>query len=42
MSPEAAYVKAVLAYNLPGVDPDEFMRSCVFYESPGQEISYGV
>ena len=42
MSPEAAYVKAVLAYNLPGVDPDEFMQSCVFYESPGQEISYGV
>lgn len=40
MSPEAAYVKAVLAYNLPDADPDVFMRSCVYYEMPGREISY--
>ena len=36
MSPEAAYAKAVLAYNLPGTDPVEFIRGCVFYEMPGQ------
>lgn len=36
VSPEAAYVKAVLAYNLPGKNPDEFMRECVFYEMIGQ------
>lgn len=42
MSPEAAYVKAVLAYNLSGIRSDEFMRSCVFYEIVGQKITYGV
>jgi L-asparaginase/archaeal Glu-tRNAGln amidotransferase subunit D len=39
MSPEAAYVKAVLAYNLPFDEPDEFMRDCVYYEMPGYELS---
>lgn len=38
MSPEAAYVKAVLAYNLPGVEPVSFMRSCVYYEMPGKAL----
>ena len=36
MSPEAAYAKAVLAYNLPAADPDEFMKSCVWYEMIGR------
>ena len=36
MSPEAAYVKAVLAYNLPVKNPDEFMSECVFYEMISQ------
>ena len=40
MSPEAAYVKAVLAYNLPAVDPEEFMRGCVYFEMPAMPVSY--
>ena len=42
MCPEAAYVKAVLAYNLSGLNSEEFMRHCVFYEIVGQKITYGV
>ena len=38
MSPEAAYVKAVLAYHLPVEDPTEFMQSCVYYEMVGQPV----
>lgn len=40
MSPEAAYAKAVLAYNLPDVQPEEFMNRCVYYEIIGTEISF--
>lgn len=40
MSPEAAYVKAVLAYNLPGIHPEEFMRRCVYFEMPGHNIDF--
>ena len=39
MSPEAAYVKAVLACNLPVRNPDGFMCGCVFYEMIGQQNS---
>lgn len=39
MSPEAAYVKAVLAYNLPGVNPSGFMQSCIYFEILGQKIA---
>ena len=37
MSPEAAYVKAVLAYNLPDTDPSAFMRSCLYFEILNRE-----
>ena len=39
MSPEAAYAKAVLAYNLPVSRPDAFMNDCVWYEMPGYPLS---
>ena len=34
MSPEAAYVKAVLAYNLPIGSPEAFMENCIYFEMP--------
>ena len=37
MSPEAAYVKAVLVYNLPDTDPSAFMRSCLYFEILNRE-----
>lgn len=39
MSPETAYVKSVLAYNLPVVHREQFMQSCIYYEILGQDIS---
>ena len=38
MSPEAAYVKAVLAYHLPDTDPRAFMNRCAAYEIVGQPV----
>ncbi len=39
MSPEAAYVKAVLAYNLPSADPEFFIKRCIYYEMVGHELN---
>ena len=40
MSPEAAYVKAVLAYNLPEICPEEFMNRCVYFEMAGHNVDF--
>lgn len=40
MSPEAAYAKAVLAYNLPDTDAEEFMRRCVYFEIVGHDVNF--
>lgn len=39
MSWEAAYTKAVLAYNLPSTDADEFMRRNIYFEQVGKPLS---
>lgn len=40
MSPEAAYAKAVLAYNLPDTNAEAFMRQCVYFEIVGKEVNF--
>lgn len=40
MSPEAAYAKAVLAYNLPDTNAEEFMRRCVYFEMVGHDVNF--
>lgn len=40
MSWEAAYVKAVLAYNLPNVTPDEFMHRNIYFEQIGHDADF--
>ncbi len=39
MSWEAAYTKAVLAYNLPDIDADEFMHHNIYFEQVGKSLS---
>lgn len=38
---EAAYTKAVLAYNLPDINADEFMRSNIYFEKVGAKNHEG-
>lgn len=40
MSPEAAYAKAVLAYNLPDISPEDFMQRCVYFEMVGHDVNF--
>lgn len=40
MSPEAAYVKAVLTCNLPDIDAEGFMKGNIYYERVGKPFHY--
>lgn len=40
MSWEAAYVKAVLAYNIPNIIPSDFMCKNIYFEQVGREIEF--